>query len=41
MTDQPPAGMLQRALSRACDIEAQETRATLASFLLVLILMGS
>ena len=41
MTDQPPAGMLQRTLSRACDIEAQETRATLASFLLVLILMGS
>ena len=32
---------LQRVLSRACDIEANEVRATLASFVLVLILMGS
>ena len=32
---------LQRLLSRACDIEANEVRATLASFALVLILMGS
>lgn len=32
---------LQRLLSRACDIEANEVRATLASFGLVLILMGS
>ena len=32
---------LQRLLSRACDIEASEVRATLASFALVLILMGS
>lgn len=32
---------LQRILARACDIEAHEVRATLASFGLVLILMGS
>jgi AAA family ATP:ADP antiporter len=32
---------LQRVLARACDIEANEVRATLASFGLVLILMGS
>lgn len=32
---------LQRILSRACDIEANEVRATLSSFCLVLILMGS
>ena len=32
---------LQRLLARACDIEANEVRATLASFCLVLILMGS
>jgi AAA family ATP:ADP antiporter len=32
---------LQRLLARACDIEANEVRATLASFSLVLILMGS
>lgn len=32
---------LQRLLSRACDIETNEVRATLASFALVLILMGS
>ena len=32
---------LQRILSRACDIELHEVRSTLASFLLVLILMGS
>ena len=33
--------LLQRALGRACDIQPNETRATLASFLLVLMLMGS
>ena len=33
--------MLQRALARACDIRPQEVRATLASFLLVLLLMAS
>ena len=32
---------LQRILARACDIEANEVRSTLASFCLVLILMGS
>lgn len=36
-----PPGLLQRTLARACDIQPQETRATLASFLLVLMLMGS
>ncbi len=35
------SGLLQRTLARACDIRPQETRATLASFLLVLMLMGS
>jgi AAA family ATP:ADP antiporter len=34
-------GILRRLLARACDIEPSETRATLASFSLVLILMGS
>jgi AAA family ATP:ADP antiporter len=38
-THQP--GLLQRTLARACDIHPEETRATLASFLLVLMLMGS
>jgi ATP:ADP antiporter, AAA family len=33
--------LLQRTLARACDIQPEETRATLASFLLVLMLMGS
>ncbi len=33
--------LLQRVLGRACDIEASEVRATLASFALVLLLMGS
>jgi AAA family ATP:ADP antiporter len=33
--------VLQRVLARACDIETREVRATLASFVLVLILMGS
>ena len=33
--------LLQRVLSRACDIQPQETRATLASFFLVLMMMGS
>jgi len=33
--------LVQRALNRACDIHPQETRATLSSFLLVLLLMGS
>jgi AAA family ATP:ADP antiporter len=35
------AGLLQRILARACEIEPEETRATLASFLLVFMLMGS
>ncbi len=34
-------GWLRRILARACDIEPEETRATLASFLLVFLLMGS
>jgi AAA family ATP:ADP antiporter len=34
-------GLLQRTLARACEIEPEETRATLASFLLVFLLMGS
>ena len=33
--------LLQRTLARACEIQPQETRATLASFLLVFFLMGS
>jgi ATP:ADP antiporter, AAA family len=33
--------LLQRTMSRACDINPEETRATLASFLLVLMMMGS
>jgi AAA family ATP:ADP antiporter len=37
----PAGSLLQRTLARACDIRPQETRATLASFLLVLVLMGS
>ena len=37
----PSAGLLQRTLARACDIHPEETRATLASFLLVLMLMAS
>ncbi len=42
MSDNPPhRGLLQRTLARACDIQPEETRATLASFLLVLMLMGS
>lgn len=36
-----PGGWLQRILARACDIEVEEIRATLASFLLVFLLMGS
>jgi ATP:ADP antiporter, AAA family len=35
------SSIVQRALARACDIEPNEVRATLASFLLVLMLMGS
>jgi AAA family ATP:ADP antiporter len=38
--DESP-GSVQRALALACDIRPQETRATLASFLLVLLLMAS
>jgi AAA family ATP:ADP antiporter len=34
-------GLLQRILSRACDIQPSESRATLASFSLILMLMGS
>lgn len=33
--------LLQRAMARACDIQPEETRATLASFTLVLMMMGS
>ena len=33
--------LVQRSLARACDIQPEETRATLASFLLVFMLMGS
>ena len=40
-TDKAESSLLQRVLSRACDIEPHETRATLASFMLVLLLMGS
>jgi len=36
-----PPSLLQRLLARACDIHPEETRATLASFLLVLMLMAS
>ena len=32
---------LQRILARACDLETNEVRSTLASFGLVLVLMGS
>jgi len=35
------SSILQRGLARACDIEANEVRATLASFSLVLLLMGA
>jgi AAA family ATP:ADP antiporter len=37
----PGSNLLQRTLARACDIEPQEVKATLSSFLLVLLLMGS
>lgn len=37
----PASTPLQRLLARACEIEPQEVRATLASFSLVLVLMGS
>ncbi len=37
----PSSSPLQRALRKACDIQPQEVRATLASFSLVFILMGS
>ncbi len=41
MSEHTSPSLLQRTLARACNIEAHEVRATLASFLLVLILMGS
>jgi AAA family ATP:ADP antiporter len=42
VSDTSPSGsLLQRTLARACDINAQETRVTLASFCLVLVLMAS
>ena len=42
MSDNSAAGgRLQRILARACEIKVEETRATLASFLLVFLLMGS
>ena len=37
----PVTSPLQRILARACDIQSHEVRATLASFTLVLVLMGS
>ena len=40
-TPGPTDSLLQRTLARACDIRPEETRTTLASFLLVLVLMGS
>ena len=39
--DQASTSMLQRLLARACDIQPEEVRATLASFSLVLVLMGA
>ena len=42
VADEPQdGGLLRRILAKACDIEPRETRATLSSFLLVLVLMGS
>lgn len=41
MNEAQPPGLIQRTLARLCDIQPEETRATLASFLLVLMLMGS
>src|SRR5210317_544691 len=38
---EPTASPLQKLLAKACDIQPHEVRATLASFLLVLVLMGS
>jgi ATP:ADP antiporter, AAA family len=40
VTDQPRSA-LQRLLQLACDIKPEEIRATLASFLLVLVMMGA
>ena len=40
-TPGPTGSLLQRTLARACDIRPEETRTTLASFVLVLVLMGS
>jgi AAA family ATP:ADP antiporter len=39
--DSNDKSLLRQLLARACDIEPSETRATLASFSLVLVLMGS
>jgi len=39
--DSTNTSLTQQLLRKACDIQPQETRATLSSFLLVLILMGS
>jgi len=41
LNDASKSGLVQRTLARACDIQPEETRATLASFLLVLMLMGA
>lgn len=41
MSDSAQPSVIQRTLARLCDIQPQETRATLASFVLVLMLMGS
>jgi len=38
---EPTATPVQKLLAKACDIHPEEVRATLASFLLVLVLMGS
>jgi AAA family ATP:ADP antiporter len=40
-TPDPQPGLVQRTLARACDIKPEETGSTLASFLLVLMLMAS
>lgn len=41
MNQSSEPGLVQSTLAKLCDIQPQETRATLASFFLVLMLMGS
>jgi AAA family ATP:ADP antiporter len=41
MSDNATGGLIQRVLARACEVRPGETRATLVSFLLVFLLMGS